>query len=388
MRKFEAVLKWIWLCLLTGLISGALGALFSHAFTLVTDLRSENGWLLFLLPLGGLLTVFIYRSLKTQGIGTNQVLLSLKKGKKVSPLLVPAVFSGAVLTHLFGGSAGREGAALQMGGGVAVFLSGKFKLNEEQTRIATICGMSAFFSALFGTPLGAAVFGLEVVFSKKQSLKAFLPTLFSSVTAFFVAQGFHAHAERFTLNIPEFSFELLWKAMILIVFASAVCILFVFCLHKSEQLFTKLFKNLYIRIAIGGIIIIALTLIEGSRDYNGGGMDIVEGIFRFSQVKSEAFALKLIFTCITVAAGFKGGEIVPTFFIGATFGGAFALMLGFPVPFGAALGMAVLFSGATNCPLATVFICAEMFGFKGILYFAVSSFISRFVTGKKRLYNV
>lgn len=381
-------LKFITVSLLLGLFAGALGALFSHAFTLVTALRTENPWLLFLLPLGGVLTVFIYEKLKVTGIGTNNVLMYVKGKERISPFLMPAVFTGTLITHLLGGSAGREGAALQMGGGAAALLSKKFNLNVEESRIASICGMSAFFSALFGTPLGAAVFGVEVVFSKKQSLKALMPALISSFTAFFVAHSLLAHAERFNLNIPQFSAQLLVKTITVALFASAVCIFFLFCLHKSEKLFRAYFKNPYIRIVFGAILIIALTLIEGSREYNGGGMDIVERIFETSQVKNEAFILKLVFTCITVAAGFKGGEIVPTFFIGATFGGAFALTAGLPAPFGAAVGMAVLFSGATNCPLATVFICCEMFGIKGILYFALASFISFLLTGKRRLYNV
>ncbi len=383
MRK----LKLIWTSLLLGLISGAFGALFSHTLTFVTNLRVNNSWLIFLLPLGGLLTVKIYKMLKTTGMGTNNALAVLKGNKGVSPLLAPSVFLSSVLTHLLGGSAGREGAALQMGGATATFISDRLKLNEEESRIAAICGMSAFFSALFGTPLGAAIFGLEVVFSKKQSLKALLPTLLSSFIAFFIAQGLSAHAERFSLALPEFSLKLLIKTVTITLFASAVCILFVFCLHKSQKIF-KYLKNPYLRIAAGGALIAILTLIEGSFDYNGGGIDVIERIFQTSSVKSEAFALKIIFTCITVAAGFKGGEIVPTFFIGATFGGAFACLLGLPIPFGAAVGMASLFSGATNCPLATVFICGEMFGFKGIFYFAVSSFISFIITGKQRLYNV
>ena len=164
--------------------------------------------------------------------------------------------------------------------------------------------------------------------------------------------------------------------------------MFVFTLEKTKETFSKIFKNPYIRIAVGGILIILLTVIEGSGDYNGGGMNIVEKIFSHSDVKYEAFLLKIIFTAITVAAGFKGGEIVPTFFIGAASGGALALLLGAPVPLGGAIGMAVLFSGATNCPVATILLCGEMFGFKGILYFAVASVIARLLTTKNRLYDV
>ncbi len=388
MKKVKEVLKWILLSLGTGLIAGALGALFFHALTLVTRLRSENGWLLFLLCIGGVVTVKLYNTLGVSGLGTDSALEYVKSGKRVSPLLVPAVFSGTVLTHLFGGSAGREGAALQMGAGVSAFLSNQFKLNDEESRILTIGSMSAFFSALFDTPLAAAVFTLEAVFSKKRTFKALFPTLLSSFVAFFIGKALLVEGERFDLELPRFSFDLICKTLTLIVFASAICILFVYSLHKTKEVFKKYFKNAYVRIVIGAVLVILFTLIEGSRDYNGGGMEIVKRIFESSAVKNEAFILKLIFTAITVGAGFKGGEIVPTFFIGATFGGMFALMLGVSAPFGAALGMAALFGGATNCPLAASLICCEMFGFKGILYFAAAAFITYILSGKKRLYNV
>ncbi len=388
MKKIKEVLKWSLICLLTGLFGGIIGALFSHSVSFVTNLRNSNPWLLYLLPVAGLLTVLIYKTLKTTGLGTNNVLKSLKEGKGVSSLLLPAVFSGAVLTHLCGGSAGREGAALQMGGGFAKLLTKIFKLDNEESRVAVICGMAAFFSALFGTPLGAGIFVLEVVFNKKLSFKAFIPSLVSSFAAFIVAQGLLVHPERFNMTLPAFSVNLLWKIAILMILASGVCLIFVNALHFAERFMKRLFKNHYLKITVGAIIIIALTFIVGSRDYNGGGLDIVEKVFSHSEVKTEAFLLKILFTAITVAAGFKGGEIVPTIFIGATFGGAAALILGLGAPFGAALGVAVLFCGATNCPFATVLLCSEMFGFKGILYFAAASLIATYLTGKKRLYNV
>lgn len=371
-----------------GLCGGVVGAVFFHLFTAVTNLRTANPWLVFMLPLGGLLTVKIYKLLKTEDLSTDSVLKSLKGEKRVSPWLLPAVFVSSLLTHLFGGSAGKEGAALQMGGAVSSLLSNKLKVDESKSDIGTVCGMSAFFSALFGTPLGASVFAAEVVFLKKQSYKWLIPSLLSGFTAFLISGILGVHPERFSLSLPAFDFSLFWKTGVIILVCSAVCILFVFTLEKTKELFRKIFKNPYVRIAAGGILIILLTVIEGSGDYNGGGMNIVEKIFSHNTVKYEAFLLKIIFTAITVAAGFKGGEIVPTFFIGATSGGALALLLGVPAPFGAALGMAVLFGGATNCSLSAILLCGEMFGFKGIAYFAVASAVAHLLTTKNRLYNV
>lgn len=374
--------------LTVGLCGGVVGAVFFHLFTVVTNLRTANPWLVFLLPIGGLLTVKIYKLLKTEGLSTDSVLKSLKGEKRVSPWLLPAVFVSSLLTHLFGGSAGKEGAALQMGGAVSSLLSNKLKVDESKGDIGTVCGMSAFFSALFGTPLGASVFAAEVVFLKKQSYKWLIPSLLSGFTAFLISGILGVHPERFSLSLPAFDFSLFWKTGVIILVCSAVCILFVFTLKKTKELFRKIFKNPYIRIAAGGILIILLTVIEGSGDYNGGGMNIVEKIFSHNTVKYEAFLLKIIFTAITVAAGFKGGEIVPTFFIGATSGGALALLLGVPAPFGAALGMAVLFGGATNCSLSAILLCGEMFGFKGIAYFTFAAVVAHLLTGKNRLYNV
>lgn len=374
--------------LTVGLCGGVVGAVFFHLFTAVTNLRTANPWLVFLLPIGGLLTVKIYKLLKTEGLSTDSVLKSLKGEKRVSPWLLPAVFVSSLLTHLFGGSAGKEGAALQMGGAVSSLLSNKLKVDENKSDIGTVCGMSAFFSALFGTPLGASVFAAEVVFLKKQSYKWLIPSLLSGFTAFLISGILGVHPERFSLSLPAFDFSLFWKTGVIILVCSAVCILFVFTLEKTKELFRKIFKNPYVRIAAGGILIILLTVIEGSGDYNGGGMNIVEKIFSHNTVKYEAFLLKIIFTAITVAVGFKGGEIVPTFFIGATSGGALALLLGVPAPFGAALGMAVLFGGATNCSLSAILLCGEMFGFKGIAYFTFAAVVAHLLTGKNRLYNV
>ena len=391
LNKFSDIKPYLSILLISltlGLCGGVVGAVFFHLFTAVTNLRTANPWLVFLLPIGGLLTVKIYKLLKTEGLSTDSVLKSLKGEKRVSPWLLPAVFVSSLLTHLFGGSAGKEGAALQMGGAVSSLLSNKFKVDESKSDIGTVCGMSAFFSALFGTPLGASVFAAEVVFLKKQSYKWLIPSLLSGFTAFLISGVLGVHPERFSLSLPAFDFSLFWKTGVIILVCSAVCILFVFTLEKTKELFRKIFKNPYVRIAAGGILIILLTVIEGSGDYNGGGMNIVEKIFSHNTVKYEAFLLKIIFTAITVAAGFKGGEIVPTFFIGATSGGALALLLGVPVPFGAALGMAVLFGGATNCSLSAILLCGEMFGFKGIAYFTFAAVVAHLLTGKNRLYNV
>lgn len=387
-NAIKIILKWLLLSLGLGVASGLFGALFAHSVSAVTSIRANNGWLIFLLPVGGLLSVFLYRFLRVQGVGTNQVLWSVSSSKGVSFKLAPAVFLGAVITHLCGGSAGREGAALQMGGGVASLFAKIFKLNEEERHIATVCGMAAFFSALFGTPLGAAVFAVEVIFAGKLCLQAILPALFASLSAFAVSQGLAVEPERFHLGEVSFSLPVLWKTVLIAFIGTAVAVIFSLCLHGAERLFKRLFKNEFVRIAVGGSVIILLTLAVGTYDYNGGGIDVIHRIFTKGEVNYEAFLLKVIFTCITVAAGYKGGEIVPTLFIGATLGGSLALVLGLTPAIGAAVGMAALFCGVTNCPVATVLLCSEMFGIKGLPFFVISVIISFFLSGKGGLYEV
>lgn len=383
-----AFLKWLFLGMVIGIACGGLGALFSKSISGVTELRAENSWLLFLLPIGGLLSVAVYRLLRVTDVGTNQVFESVSTDKKVSFLLVPAVFLGSVITHLCGGSAGREGAALQLGGGVATFMSKALRLNEKTRRILTMCGMAALFSAIFGTPLGACIFILEVIRVGSVCLAAIFPVFVSSITAFSLASFLGAEAERFPLpSVQNLAFSTLWKVLVIAVAGALISILFCHALRFTKKWLKTLFKNDFLRIFIGGAVIVLLTLALGTTDYNGGGIDVIHRIFTTGEVRHEAFLLKIIFTVITVAAGFKGGEIIPTFFIGATLGGSLAILLGLDPALGAAVGMVALFCGVTNCPLATIFLSVEMFGASGMLFFALASVTSFLLSGNISLYS-
>ena len=387
-EKVNIAIKWLLLSAAIGVVSGIIGAAFAHGITFVTQLRDNHGWLLYLLPAGGLLSVLWYNSLRVRNIGTNQVLKSIKGENSVSIRIVPAVFISSVISHLFGASAGREGAALQIGGGLASGFSGIFKLNDNAHHIATICGMAAVFSAIFGTPVGAAVFAVEVVFSGRLCLKSIIPALISSTCAFAASSMLKTEPERFRLVYDTLSFTDILKILLLAVAGTFVAVIFAFSLHLSEKVFKKVFVNEFVRIFAGGLAIVGLTVLAGTTDYNGGGINVITRIFETGDVKAEAFVLKLIFTCITVAAGFKGGEIIPTLFIGATFGGAAAVLLGLTPAVGAAVGMAVLFCGVTNCPVATVVLCCEMCGIKSLPVFAAVSFIAFVLSGKGGLYSV
>lgn len=381
-------LKWLGLGLVVGTLCGGLGALFYKALGVATELRQENHWLLFLLPFGGIASVAVYKLCKTTGIGTNHVFESVREEQKVPAALAPAIFTGTILTHLFGGSAGREGAALQLGGSVASVLGRIFKLDSRSQHVITISGMGAFFSALFGTPIGAAVFALEVVSVGQFCSAAIFPSVLASVTAFFVSTALGTHPEHFAVGlIPKLSLNILWKAALISIAGALVSILFCKAMHYTEHYAKRFFKNEYLRIIVGALIIVSLSLLLNTTDYNGGGIDVINRIFNEDIVNHEAFILKIIFTAITIGFGFKGGEIVPTLFIGSALGASLATLLGLPLGLGAALGIAALFCGVTNCPLATIILCIELFGGDGMILFTLSAVISFILSGYSSLYT-
>ena len=389
MKKYAPdFLRVVFISILTGIACGFVGAVFVKLISSVTSLRENNGWILFVLPVFGLILTWIYNLLKEKGIGTNHIIKSVRTDEKVSPLLSIAIFIGTVLSHLGGASVGREGAALQLGGSIGEFFAERFNTKEEYRRILVISGMGGCFSALFGTPFAAFVFVLEVAQVGKKCFKAMIPAFISSITGFIVANTLGIEPEHFPVNeIPVFSLEVLWKFVLIAVVGALVSWIFVYALHYSEKCFARFIKNEYIRVATGGVIVIILTLILGTADYNGGGVSIIHHVFTSGEVNYEAFILKIIFTAISVGAGYKGGEIVPTLFVGSTLGGAMSLLLGLNPAFGAAIGITALFCGVTNAPFATVILACEMFGIEGIGYYFIASAISFALSGKVCLYK-
>lgn len=370
-----------------GALCGVIGAFFVRSIEFVTEFRSEHSWLVYLLPLGGLAIVGLYKLTKTEGIGTVSIIKSARGKGAVTILLLPVIFISTVITHLFGGSAGKEGAALQIGGTVSEAVSKVTRADDDKRSVYTVCGMAALFSAAFGTPFGAWIFALEVVFVKKVMISAAIPALISSVIANHISVFLGAKPERFEVGaIPDFGFAVSAKTLIISAIVAAVALIFCYLLHGGEKLFSKFIKNPFVRIVVGGGIVIILTLVFGT-DYNGGGIGIIEHIFEEGVVKPEAFLLKIIFTVITVSSGFRGGEIVPSLFIGSTLGGALSPVFGLSTEFGATIGMTAFLSGVTNCPLAVSVIAVELFGAEGFIFFFAASFVARLISWKKYLYN-
>lgn len=383
-----AFIKWTFFSLIIGTLGGGVGALFSHLISYVTKVRMANEWLIYLLPLGGVIIAFIYHILKVEHQGTNQVFEAVRSEKHVPFTLAPAITLGAGITHLLGGSAGKEGAALQLGGSIADVIGRVFRADEKDRHILTVSGMAAVFAAVFGTPMGAAVFAVEVVSVGYMSLSALYPSFASALVGYLVALKLGVHPERFNVDIiPEVSAEYLLKVLALAVVVAVVSIIFCLAMKHSHEAFEKYIRNPYIRAVVGGVAVIALTLIVGNKDYNGSGMHIIEGIFHGEEVSRWAFLLKIIFTAITIGSGFKGGEIVPTLFIGATLGYTMADIVGMPVALCAAIGMVALFASVTNCPIATVFLAVELFGGEGLLYYAMAIFVAFVLSGYFSLYT-
>ena len=381
-------LKWTLIALVTGAAGGALGAGFRWSVNYVTAVRETYVWLHYLLPVGGLIIAFLYRVTKLSGhADTNLIISSVRTDNKVPIILAPVIFISTVITHLFGGSAGREGAALQLGGCIGSFIGRAVKLNEKDMHIAIMCGMSGLFSALFGTPLTATVFAMEVISVGIFYYSAFLPCIVSSLTAFGVTRLFGLEPTSYTLTkLPELNILNIVMTAVLGIAAAVVSIIFCFSLEKTHQLAAKYFKNEYLRTAVGGVIIVSLTLLLGTR-YNGIGGEAIERAVTEGYSLPYDFILKMLFTVITIGFGYKGGEIIPTFFIGATMGATLAPLLGLPAEFGAAVGITALFCAVVNCPIASIILSIELFGSQGMIFFAIALVISYMLSGYYSLYS-
>lgn len=382
------LLKWVAIGVSMGVIVGLCGTLFSHSLTFVYDLRDKYSWLAYFLPVAGLIIVFLYRFFKNdQDTGTNMVISSIHSSTDIPFKMAPLIFISTVLTHLCGGSAGREGAAIQLGGSIANKAGKILKLNDNSQHIIIMCGMSAGFSALFGTPMAAAIFSLEVISVGIMHYSALVPCIVASFTANFVALFFHVQPESFTLSmIPQLTPTIFFKFILFGAILGGLSILFCVILHFTEHTYKKLFKNPYVRIFAGGAIVVLLALALRTNDYLGSGMSIITGIFETGTVFSGAFILKIVFTALTLGAGYKGGEIVPSFCIGAAFGCAVAGLFGLPPTLVAACGMVGLFCGVTNCPMTSLLIAFELFGFEAMPYFLATIAVSYMLSGYYGLY--
>ena len=383
----RTLIKWTILGLVIGAFCGVIGSAFHIGVHHATELRAEHPWLLWCLPLAGLGIVGFYKLTKVEGKGTNSIIDQVHLGKGLPFFLLPAIFLGTILTHLCGGSAGREGAALQMGGTIGFHTGRLLRLDDRDLRVATLAGMAAFFSALFGTPLAATVFAMMVISIGIMYDVAFIPCLTAALTAYGVSLTMGVEPTRFTVAMPELEGWMLVRVAVLAALCAVVSTVFCNVIHIVEHQMDHRIKNSWARAVIGGVAVIALTYLCGTTDYNGAGMEVVTAAVEGGVARPEAFLLKMLFTAVTLAAGYKGGEVVPSFFVGATFGCVAGPFLGIPAGFAAALGLVAVFCGATNCPLASIILAVELFGDGGMLYFALACGLSYMLSGYNGLYS-
>lgn len=385
---FIIFLSWILIGGIVGLIVGLVGIGFHVLLEVATVFRMSHPAVLFFLPMGGLVIIWLYHILHMENDkGTNFILMAVRTNEEVTIKTAPLIFISTIITHFFGGSAGREGAALQIGGSIASSLGRWGKMNEKDERIMTMCGMSAGFAALFGTPIAAVVFSMEVITVGVMHYSAMVPCVVAALVASGLSSGFGIAPASYTLfGVPEMSLNGAWAVGLLGVFCAVLSIAFCLFMEKTGHCYRKYLPNPYLRVFVGGCLVVGLTLLFGARDYNGAGMDVIARAIR-GEAKTEAFILKILLTALTLGAGYKGGEIVPSFFIGATFGCVVGPLFGLSASFSAGLGMVALFCGVTNCPLASLILCLELYGMEGIGYFALVCAISYMLSGYYGLYS-
>ncbi|MNJ87637.1 putative voltage-gated ClC-type chloride channel ClcB [compost metagenome] len=385
---FRNVFKWMSLILIIGVAAGSLSALFLTSLNLVTTFRDQHTWLLYLLPFAGFVIGLLYYH-KGKGVerGNNLVFDTVHNPKDVIPFkMVPLVLIGTLFTHLFGGSAGREGTALQMAAATADQLHIPFKLNAKDRGILLIAGLSAGFASVFGTPLAGIVFGMEVLLLAKIPIKAIFPAVATAFIGAYVTELWGVgHTHYHIAYIEPLSLRTIVYSGLAGVGFGVAAILFVRLTDGLSHLFKKI-SYAPLRPFIGGIIVMLLFLIPGTYKYAGLGIPTILESFN-SASQTQDFALKILFTAITLGAGFKGGEVTPLFFIGATLGSMLSLFLPLPVGLLAGMGFVAVFAGAAKTPLACCIMAMELFGISCGIYVTIACLVAYFVSGRHSIYN-
>ena len=387
MKRVYTSFKWVIFSLITGLVVGFCGTVFYLLFGFVNIMRTQNPWLLYLMPIAGLAIVALYHIFKDDDDGgTNLVISSIHSGEKIPFRMAPLVFISTLLTHLCGGSASHEGAALQIGGSIGNALGKAFHFDEKDTHIMIMCGMSAAFAAVFGTPMAAAIFSMELISVGVMHYSALVPCVIGALVGQAVANRFGCAPQAYTIaRMSVFRPKTAVAISILAILCALVSILFCVLLHSTERFFQKYLKNAYLRAFVGGCILVGATLLLGDA-YSGTGTSIIAAAFEAEAVPYD-FLLKMIFTAVCLGVGFKGGEILPAMACGASFGCLFGTLLGFNPPLCAAVGMIALFCGVTNCPVTALLLAFEMFGYEGMPYFLLTVAFSYMLSGYFGLYH-
>nr|WP_121270981.1 chloride channel protein [Pedobacter schmidteae] len=383
-----SILKWSCLVLLVGIAAGSLSAFFLTMLNLATSFRDQHSWMLYLLPVAGFFIGVLYHHKgKSVVRGNNLIFDTVHNPKDIIPFrMIPMVLIGTIITHLFGGSAGREGTALQMAGAAADQLHKPFKLDAADRRLLLIAGLSAGFASVFGTPWAGLIFGMEVLLLAKSPFKAIFPAAAAAFIGAYVTELWGVGHTHYHIDYiqPLSIRSVAYSALAGVAFGTAA-ILFVRITEGFAHLFKKI-KYAPLRPFAGGVIVVLLFLIPGTYKYAGLGIPAIVQSFDAASATQD-FALKILFTAITLGAGFKGGEVTPLFFIGATLGSALSLFLPLPVGLLAGMGFVAVFAGAAKTPLACCVMALELFGFSCAIYVFIACLVSYFISGRHSIYN-
>lgn len=393
---FRSLTLWGLLGGLVGILSGAASALFLHALNRATAYRENHGWLLLLLPFAGALIGWAYdRFGKAVASGNNLLLDSIhaaqtnQEAVAIPFRLAPLVLVATVVTHLFGGSAGREGTAVQMGGTLANLLTKPLRLDSRAHRLLIMAGISGGFGSVFGTPLAGAVFGLEVLSIGALAYEALIPCCVAAYIGDVVCRALGVTHAIYHIGVPVPALSL--TVWLLILLAGALFGLAAFLFSELTERIAHFARarisSPLLRPFVGGLVVIALTYLVGTRDYLGLSLPLIAQSFTPGGVVLWAFALKILFTSLTLGTGFKGGEVTPLFCIGATLGAAFAHLTHQPTGFFAALGFVSVFAGAANTPLACLLMGIELFGAEIDVPLAASCVLAYILSGHRSIYS-
>jgi len=400
-------IRWTILILPVAIAVGSVVALFLWLLSTAIHFRFAHTWLLFLLPAAGVVIHFIYQWMgKSSEKGNNLIIDEIHQpGGGVPKRMAPIILITTVITHLFGGSAGREGTAVQIGGSIAGMFGKWFKLTGNDMRMMLTAGVAAGFGAVFGTPLTGAIFAIEVLTIGRIKYDALLPALIASIIGDITVAAWGIHHTAYHIdvmpNVPYFLSAYLPVDLLLfvkVIVASAAfglaSYLFALMVHEIKALFLKIFSIKWLIPFFGGLIIIALTYIIGKPDYLSLGVDAqypgaitIPSAFHLGGADTWSWLWKTIYTTLTLGTGFKGGEVTPLFYIGATLGNTLSGLLNAPVSLFAALGFIAVFAGATNTPLACTFMGIELFGGEHALLFAIACFTAYFFSGNSGIYT-
>ena len=373
--------------LLCGTLVGFTASIFALGIDAATNLRAQHPWVIFLMPVGAAVIIFFYMKFD-RSEGTDTVLLAVTRSESVPGTLAPLIFCSTITSHFLGASVGREGAALQIGGCMGDELGKRLHFQESARRIMVMAGMSAAFSALFGTPLAATVIAMEISHVGLLQYDALVPCVIAALPSYYISGMLGVEKHPWGLsNVTPFSLPLSLSTFVLAFLCAIVSVLFVVALGRIPALAKKIPAHPVFRGAIVAAILLGMTLLSGGQFYNGAGGHVITECLHGEPVPVCAFLLKILFTAVSVAAGFKGGEVVPSFFVGATFGCVVGPLLGIPAGFAAALGLVAVFCAVVNCPVASIFLAVELFGADGLLYYALACGLAYVLSGYGGLYS-